>query len=115
MSIVKRNNELRPFYSTLLDEFLNTGMWPVQMNQGQNMPALNVKEDDESLTLDVRVPGMKKEDIKLDYNDGFLTISGESHEEKKRRREKEKANTCGGNSLPTPLKEQSNCLRRSTM
>ena len=46
------------------------------------MPALNVKEDDESLTLDVRVPGMKKEDIKLDYNDGFLTISGESHEEK---------------------------------
>ena len=82
MSIVKRNNELRPFYSTLLDEFLNTGMWPVQMNQGQNMPALNVKEDDESLTLDVRVPGMKKEDIKLDYNDGFLTISGESHEEK---------------------------------
>mgnify|MGYP002508828663 FL=1 len=58
---------MRPFYSTLLDEFLNTGMWPVQMNQGQNMPALNVKEDDESLTLDVRVPGMKKEDIKLDY------------------------------------------------
>ena len=48
MSIVKRNNELRPFYSTLLDEFLNTGMWPVQMNQGQNMPALKVKEDDQS-------------------------------------------------------------------
>lgn len=82
MSIVKRNNELRPFYSTLLDEFLNTGMWPVQMNQGQNVPALNVKEDDESLMLDVRVPGMRKEDIKLDYNDGFLTISGECHEEK---------------------------------
>ena len=89
MSIVKRNNELRPFYSTLLDEFLNTGMWPVQMNQGQNMPALNVKEDDESLTLDVRVPGMKKEDIKLDYNDGFLTISGESHEEKEEEEGKE--------------------------
>lgn len=82
MSIVKRNNELRPLYSTLLDEFLNTGLWPLQMNQGQNVPALNVREDDESLTLDIRVPGMKKENIKLDYNDGFLTISGESHEEK---------------------------------
>lgn len=82
MSIVKRNNELRPFYSSLLDEFLNTGGWPAQMNQGQHMPAINVKEDENSLTLDVLIPGMKKEDIKLDYNDGFLTISGESREEK---------------------------------
>lgn len=82
MSIVKRNNELRPFYSTLLDEFLNAGLWPVQMTREQHVPALNVREDDESLTLDIRVPGMKKENIKLDYNDGFLTISGESHEEK---------------------------------
>lgn len=81
MSIIKRNNELRPFYSGLLDEFLNTGMWPVQSGQGQNIPALNVKEDDKTLTLDIRIPGMKREDIKLDYNDGFLTISGESREE----------------------------------
>ncbi|WP_251619862.1 Hsp20/alpha crystallin family protein [Odoribacter lunatus] len=82
MSIIKRNSELRPFYSTLLDEFLNTGNWPAQMNQNMNIPALNVREDEESLMLDIRIPGMKKEDIKLDYNDGLLTISGESREEK---------------------------------
>ena len=69
MSIIKRNSELRPFYSTLLDEFLNTGNWPAQMNQNMNIPALNVREDEESLMLDIRIPGMKKEDIKLDYND----------------------------------------------
>ena len=83
MSIVKKNNELRPFYSTLLDEFVNIVLMPYMSPGEKNgVPALNVKEDDKTLTLDVRVPGMKKENIKLEYKDGFLSISGESKEEK---------------------------------
>lgn len=91
MSLVKKNTELRPFYSGLLDEFFNTGLMPYQENRERNgIPALNVKEDEKTLTLDVRVPGMKKEDIKLEYKDGFLTISGESKEEKEEEEEKGK-------------------------
>ncbi len=74
---------MRPFYSSLLDDFLNTSMMPYFSNEDRRgIPALNVKEDDKMLTLELRIPGLNKEDIKIDYKDGFLTLSGESKEEK---------------------------------
>ena len=88
MSIVKRNSDLRPFYSNLLDDFFDT--WPKTINEQRGIPALNVKEDDKNLTLELQVPGMKKEDIKLEYKDGFLTISGEQKEEKEEQDSKQK-------------------------
>ena len=87
MSLVKRNNELRPYYSNLFDDFFNTGFWPAAASAQRGVPALNVKEDEHSLTLELQVPGIKKEDIKLEYRDGFLTVSGEQKEE---REEKDK-------------------------
>lgn len=80
MSIVKRNNESRPFYPNILDDLLNSGLSAFEDRKG--LPALNVKEDDKELCLELRVPGMKKDDIHLDYKDGILTISGERNEEK---------------------------------
>lgn len=88
MSIVKRNSDLRPFYSNLFDDFFDT--WPKTINEQRGIPALNVKEDDKNLTLELQVPGMKKEDIKLEYKDGFLTISGEQKEEKEEQDGKQK-------------------------
>ena len=58
MSIVKRNSDLRPFYSNLFDDFFDT--WPKTINEQRGIPALNVKEDDKNLTLELQVPGMKK-------------------------------------------------------
>ena len=92
MGIVRRNNEIKPFYSNFFDDFLNTGLSAFEDRRG--VPALNVKEDEKELALELRVPGMKKEDIHLaivdimmprihlDYRDGILTISGEKNEEK---------------------------------
>ena len=80
MNMVKRNSEIKPFYSNFLDDFLNTGLSAFEDRRG--VPALNVKEDEKELALELRVPGMKKEDIHLDYKDGILTISGEKNEEK---------------------------------
>lgn len=85
MSLMRRNNEERSFYSGILDEFLNNSLSAFEDRRG--MPALNIKEDDRELTFELRVPGMKKEDIHLDYNDGILTVSGERNEE---REEKDK-------------------------
>ena len=58
MSLVKRNNDAKPFYSSVLDDFLNTGLLAFEDRRG--VPALNVKEDDKELALEFRVPGMKK-------------------------------------------------------
>lgn len=80
MSLVKRNNDTKPFYPSILDELLNTGFSAFEDRRG--VPALNVREDENELALELRVPGLKKEDIHLDYNNGILTISGERNEEK---------------------------------
>lgn len=80
MSLVRRNNEGKSLYPNILDELLNSGLSAFEDRRG--VPALNIKEDDKELALELRVPGMKKEDIHLDYKDGILTISGERNEEK---------------------------------
>ena len=80
MSIVKRNSEVSPFSSNFLEDFLNSGI--LASNDKRGLPALNIKEDDKELTLELRIPGLKKEDIQLDYNNGILTLSGERNEEK---------------------------------
>lgn len=90
MSMVKKTTDLRPFYSNLFDDFLNSGILPYSSEDRGSLPALNVKEDDKELTLELRVPGLKKEDIKLEYKNGFLTLSGEKKEEKEEKEEKGK-------------------------
>jgi HSP20 family protein len=50
--------------------------------KGVSVPAVNVKESKEAFKLDVAAPGFKKEDFKLEVKNGYLTISGESKEEK---------------------------------
>jgi HSP20 family protein len=50
------------------------------------VPAVDIREKDNAFLLEAELPGMKKEDIKLDVKEGVLTIRGErnyEHEEKK--------------------------------
>lgn len=41
------------------------------------MPTVNTRESENGYHVDVDLPGVKKEDIKVDLNKGILTISGE--------------------------------------
>jgi HSP20 family protein len=46
-------------------------------------PAVDVFEDKDNLLVKAELPGLKKEDIEISLQDGFLTLSGErKHEEK---------------------------------
>jgi HSP20 family protein len=56
--------------------------------KGVSMPAVNVRENKNAFKLDVAAPGFKKEDFKLEMHNGYLTISGESKEEKEDKDEK---------------------------
>jgi len=41
------------------------------------MPSVDITEDDDKLTLAAEIPGVKKEDVKINLNNGVLTIEGE--------------------------------------
>ena len=70
MNMVRRNSEIKPFYSNFLDDFLNTGLSAFEDRRG--VPALNVKEDEKELALELRVPGMKNEEKEEKDRDKYL-------------------------------------------
>jgi HSP20 family protein len=44
-------------------------------------PTFDVRETDSHYLMTFELPGVKKEDIRIDLNDGMLTVSGERKEE----------------------------------
>ena len=85
------------FRNNLFDDFFDDFDRPVKRVQSpQNtLMRTDVKETENSYELDVELPGVKKEDVKAQLNDGYLTISAETkfdnsdeHEGKYIRRER---------------------------
>jgi HSP20 family protein len=59
--------------------------WPVRredVEEGMLSPALDVSEDKENVYVAADLPGVEEKDIKLNLQDGILTLSGEKREEK---------------------------------
>ena len=52
-------------------------------------PDIDVFEKDNKLVTRIDLPGLKKEDVKVEVNDGYLTISGERKTEKEEKKENE--------------------------
>jgi HSP20 family protein len=48
---------------------------------GSNVPAVNIREDDDKYALEVAAPGMRKEDFRVVLEDGMLTVSTERKQE----------------------------------
>jgi len=48
-----------------------------------NIGKVNIIDNDKDYTIDVSVPGFTKDELKVDLNDGILTVSGEHNIEKK--------------------------------
>lgn len=48
---------------------------------GEIMPAVNIKDNTKSFDLEVAAPGYKKEELKVNVEDGVLTISSEKKKE----------------------------------
>lgn len=58
---------------------LEKNLYNQSKNEGVNgfVPVVNTREGEFAFHIDVDLPGVKKEDIKVDINKGVLTISGE--------------------------------------
>ena len=79
MTLVRYNPALRNFstrsFNNMLDRFFNEAF---ETSNGSGfVPAVDISETDKSFELEFAVPGFKKEDFNIDFNDGQLTVSGE--------------------------------------
>ena len=53
-------------------------------------PAIEVKHNKENYTVKVQLPGIKKDDIEIEIDNDFMTITAEIQEEKEEKEESEK-------------------------
>jgi len=79
MTYVTRFNPQRlfePFFGrfNFLDDQLTSGTWA---------PPVDVAEDQNHILVKVEVPGMEEKDLRVNFEDGLLTVSGERQFERK--------------------------------
>ena len=68
---------------SLLEDFLNEDFGSkLDFYGGTSMPAVNIKDSDTGVTIELAAPGMKKTDFHIDLNESILTISAEEKTEK---------------------------------
>jgi HSP20 family protein len=93
MSIIRRNNDRFSGMPTLFNDFFTRDLWNwgLENNSTTNttIPAVNVREDNDSFYVEVAAPGMKKEDFSVELDGSTLTISSEQ-ENREEQKEGEK-------------------------
>ncbi len=73
--MTKKGFGLDDFFSDFLrDDFFSP------MLAGSNSFKVDLKEDENNYTIDADLPGIKKEDISLEYDNNYLTISAKRDE-----------------------------------
>ena len=81
MSIVKYNSLANDFiptsFSNLIDRFFNESVARTGGSAYSFVPRVDIIETDKAYEIHFAVPGMKKDEFKIDLNDNNLTVSGE--------------------------------------
>jgi HSP20 family protein len=96
-----------PFFGGSLSNFPGSFLSGA-MNQ---MPSANIEETSNEYIVELSAPGLKRDDFRIDLEDGLLTISSEKEEEKKdkdknfRRREFSYSSFTRSFSLPENVEE----------
>jgi HSP20 family protein len=74
-----------PAISNLFDDFFTRDLWNWGMSNNSStnstVPAVNIRENNESFIVEMAAPGLKKEDFKVELDGNTLTISSEHKEE----------------------------------
>jgi HSP20 family protein len=92
MTLIKWNPEVRlsPSISSWMEDFFSDGNgdWNLPLVRGVRIPAVNVTEGKDSFNMELAAPGFKKEDFKVELNNGCLTVSGASERQEEEKDEK---------------------------
>lgn len=71
-------------FSTEFSRLFNT-LWDTPATSRHWVPEMDLVETDDHYLLKADLPGMKQEDVAIEFNDGTLTISGERKAEYERK------------------------------
>jgi HSP20 family protein len=80
MSIVRYtplNDFVPTSFSSLIDQFFNDSVTRSGGSASGFVPRVDVVEDEKAFEIHLAVPGMNKEDFKIELNENELTVSGE--------------------------------------
>ncbi|HEU5289866.1 MAG TPA: Hsp20/alpha crystallin family protein [Cyclobacteriaceae bacterium] len=92
MNLIRYNSALNNYaptsFGNLIDRFFNESVARSGGSAYSFVPRVDILEEEKSFEIHVAVPGMSKDDFKIDLNDNYLTISGE----RKNSREKKENN-----------------------
>lgn len=77
MSIIRYNtNDYVPTtFSNLVDKFFNESL--ARSGGSTFIPKVDIIENTDSFEIHLAVPGLNKEDFKIELNDNYLTVSGD--------------------------------------
>ena len=81
---VRLHHPARKSFDSVVDDFINSipGLWNDGYS-GINLAPVNIAETASGFNLEVSVPGINKEDIRVNVEKGLLTISYDKKEENK--------------------------------
>lgn len=85
MSIVKRNANLFPAMPDLFNDMFTRDLfnWGLSNNSTTNtsIPAVNIRETNDTFEVEMAAPGMTKNDFKIELDNNTLIISSEKENE----------------------------------
>jgi HSP20 family protein len=83
-NLVRTNGNSFSAIPSLLNDFFNEDWFDSSHVNwrlpGASMPAVNVKETNDEFTIEVAVPGMKRDDFRVELDNNMLTISSNKEE-----------------------------------
>lgn len=81
MSLIRYNTSLNDFvptsFSNIVDRFFNESNARTGGSAYSFVPRVDIVENEKAFEIHVAVPGMNKDEFKIDLNDNYLTVSGE--------------------------------------
>ncbi len=81
MTLTRFSNRVPSFFDRFLEGDMMDWANSNFSTTNTNLPAVNIKENNDEFIIEVAAPGMKKEDFRVNYDNGRLSISSEVREE----------------------------------
>lgn len=79
-NVIRRTDDQNSL-SNWIDDFFSDDFFPMRSLRHDTFK-VDVKEEKDHYLIEADMPGVKKEEVALDYHDGYLTISINKNEEK---------------------------------